>query len=182
MNYKTILLNGLWSQNPGLVQLLGLCPLLAISNTLENAVGLGLATIFVLILSNASISLIRSLVPDAIRLPVFVLIIAALTTCAELLVQALHYPLYQSLGIFLPLIDGAAQGVGFFLVLIALGGLRELLSRTLILVALPPGAFISLGLLVALHRALTEWVKNRHQTTNQNDHTERRVRTTGDIL
>lgn len=92
MNYKTILLNGLWSQNPGLVQLLGLCPLLAISNTLENAVGLGLATIFVLILSNASISLIRSLVPDAIRLPVFVLIIAALTTCAELLVQALHYP------------------------------------------------------------------------------------------
>ena len=206
MNYKTILLNGLWSQNPGLVQLLGLCPLLAISNTLENAVGLGLATIFVLILSNASISLIRSLVPDAIRLPVFVLIIAALTTCAELLVQALHYPLYQSLGIFLPLIvtnclilsraealarresvwistlDGAAQGVGFFLVLIALGGLRELLSRTLILVALPPGAFISLGLLVALHRALTEWVKNRHQTTNQNDHTERRIRTTGDIL
>ena len=206
MNYKTILLNGLWSQNPGLVQLLGLCPLLAISNTLENAVGLGLATIFVLILSNASISLIRSLVPDAIRLPVFVLIIAALTTCAELLVQALHYPLYQSLGIFLPLIvtnclilsraealarresvwistlDGAAQGVGFFLVLIALGGLRELLSRTLILAALPPGAFISLGLLVALHRALTEWVKNRHQTTNQNDHTERRVRTTGDIL
>jgi|TARA_B110000305_G_scaffold242214_1_gene321376 electron transport complex protein RnfE len=206
MNYKTILLNGLWSQNPGLVQLLGLCPLLAISNTLENAVGLGLATIFVLILSNASISLIRSLVPDAIRLPVFVLIIAALTTCAELLVQALHYPLYQSLGIFLPLIvtnclilsraealarresvwistlDGAAQGVGFFLVLIALGGLRELLSSTLILAALPPGAFISLGLLVALHRALTEWVKNRHQTTNQNDHTERRVRTTGDIL
>ena len=206
MNYKTILLNGLWSQNPGLVQLLGLCPLLAISNTLENAVGLGLATIFVLILSNASISLIRSLVPDAIRLPVFVLIIAALTTCAELLVQALHYPLYQSLGIFLPLIvtnclilsraealarresvwistlDGAAQGVGFFLVLIALGGLRELLSRTLILAALSPGAFISLGLLVALHRALTEWVKNRHQTTNQNDHTERRVRTTGDIL
>jgi electron transport complex protein RnfE len=206
MNYKTILLNGLWSQNPGLVQLLGLCPLLAISNTLENAVGLGLATIFVLILSNASISLIRSLVPDAIRLPVFVLIIAALTTCAELLVQALHYPLYQSLGLFLPLIvtnclilsraealarresvwistlDGAAQGVGFFLVLIALGGLRELLSSTLILAALPPGAFISLGLLVALHRALTEWVKNRHQTTNQNDHTERRVRTTGDIL
>jgi electron transport complex protein RnfE len=206
MNYKTILLNGLWSQNPGLVQLLGLCPLLAISNTLENAVGLGLATIFVLILSNASISLIRSLVPDAIRLPVFVLIIAALTTCAELLVQALHYPLYQSLGIFLPLIvtnclilsraealarresvwistlDGAAQGVGFFLVLIALAGLRELLSSTLILAALPPGAFISLGLLVALHRALTEWVKNRHQTTNQNDHTERRVRTTGDIL
>ena len=206
MKYKTIWLNGLWSQNPGLVQLLGLCPLLAISNTLENAVGLGLATIFVLILSNASISLIRSLVPDAIRLPVFVLIIAALTTCAELLVQALHYPLYQSLGIFLPLIvtnclilgraealarresvwistlDGMAQGIGFFLILIVLGSIRELLSDTLILAALPPGAFISLGLLVALHRTLTQWVQSQYQTTDKNDRSERRVRTTGDIL
>ena len=104
MKVMTVWLDGLWDRNPGLVQLLGLCPLLAVSNTIDNAVGLGLATIFVLVLSNASISLIRHLVEDAIRLPVFVLIIATLTTCAELLIQAFDYSLYQSLGIFLPLI------------------------------------------------------------------------------
>ena len=100
MKVMTVWLDGLWDRNPGLVQLLGLCPLLAVSNTIDNAVGLGLATIFVLVLSNASISLISHLAEDAIRLPVFVLVIAALTTCAELLVQAFDYPLYQSLGIF----------------------------------------------------------------------------------
>jgi len=103
MKVVTLWLDGLWDRNPALIQMLGLCPLLAVSNTVENAIGLGLATIFVLVLSNASISLIRNLVDDAIRLPVFVLVIAALTTCAELLVQAFDYPLYQSLGIFLPL-------------------------------------------------------------------------------
>lgn len=79
MKLSTVWLDGLWDRNPGLIQLLGLCPLLAVSNTLENAIGLGLATLFVLVLSNASISLIRTLVDDAIRLPIFVLVIAALT-------------------------------------------------------------------------------------------------------
>lgn len=69
MKLSTVWLDGLWDRNPGLIQLLGLCPLLAVSNTLENAIGLGLATLFVLVLSNASISLIRTLVDDAIRLP-----------------------------------------------------------------------------------------------------------------
>lgn len=205
MSARTIWAKGLWTQNPGLVQLLGLCPLLAVSNTFENALGLGLATLFVLVLSNASISLIRSLVPDAIRLPVFVLVIAALTTCAELLVQALHYPLYQSLGIFLPLIvtnclilgraealarresilvstlDGLAQGLGFLWVLVVLGILREALSDTLILAALPPGAFIALGLLVALHRVLHSFLRAQRQTTPTEDIASRRVRTTGDV-
>lgn len=204
MKLSTVWLDGLWDRNPGLIQLLGLCPLLAVSNTLENAIGLGLATLFVLVLSNASISLIRTLVDDAIRLPVFVLVIAALTTCAELLVQALDYQLYQSLGIFLPLIvtnclilgraealakqenivistiDGLAQGLGFFLVLVSLGALREWMSGTLILAALPPGAFIALGLLVAIH----QWIqgKLKQKPTEQSmDQTNRRVRTTGDI-
>jgi electron transport complex protein RnfE len=204
MKLSTVWLDGLWDRNPGLIQLLGLCPLLAVSNTLENAIGLGLATLFVLVLSNASISLIRTLVDDAIRLPIFVLVIAALTTCAELLVQALDYQLYQSLGIFLPLIvtnclilgraealakretivmstiDGLAQGLGFFLVLVSLGALREWMSGTLILAALPPGAFIALGLLVAIH----QWIqgKLKHKPTEQSmDQTNRRVRTTGDI-
>ena len=204
MKLSTVWLDGLWDRNPGLIQLLGLCPLLAVSNTLENAIGLGLATLFVLVLSNASISLIRTLVDDAIRLPVFVLVIAALTTCAELLVQALDYQLYQSLGIFLPLIvtnclilgraealakretivistiDGLAQGLGFFLVLVSLGALREWMSGMLILAALPPGAFITLGLLVAIH----QWIqgKLKQKPTEQSmDQTNRRVRTTGDI-
>ena len=204
MKLSTVWLDGLWDRNPGLIQLLGLCPLLAVSNTLENAVGLGLATVFVLVLSNASISLIRHLVDDAIRLPVFVLVIAALTTCAELLVQAFDCPLYQSLGIFLPLIvtnclilgraealarrepfltstmDGLAQGLGFFLVLVSLGALREWASETLILAALPPGAFIALGLLVALHQVIQSKLKHsRGQVLT--DTNERRVRTTGDI-
>ena len=204
MKLSTVWLDGLWDRNPGLIQLLGLCPLLAVSNTLENAIGLGLATLFVLVLSNASISLIRTLVDDAIRLPIFVLVIAALTTCAELLVQALDYQLYQSLGIFLPLIvtnclilgraealakretivistiDGLAQGLGFFLVLVSLGALREWMSGMLILAALPPGAFIALGLFVAIH----QWIqgKLRQKPTEQSmDQTNRRVRTTGDI-
>ena len=204
MKLSTVWLDGLWDRNPGLIQLLGLCPLLAVSNTLENAIGLGLATLFVLVLSNASISLIRTLVDDSIRLPVFVLVIAALTTCAELLVQALDYQLYQSLGIFLPLIvtnclilgraealakretvfmstiDGLAQGLGFFLVLVTLGALREWMSSTLILAALPPGAFITLGLLVALHQWIQGKLKQK-PTERSVDQTNRRVRTTGDI-
>ena len=204
MKLSTVWLDGLWDRNPGLIQLLGLCPLLAVSNSLENAIGLGLATLFVLVLSNASISLIRTLVDDSIRLPVFVLVIAALTTCAELLVQALDYQLYQSLGIFLPLIvtnclilgraealakretvfmstiDGLAQGLGFFLVLVTLGALREWMSSTLILAALPPGAFIALGLLVALHQWIQGKLKQK-PTERSVDQTNRRVRTTGDI-
>ncbi len=205
MDHMQIWRDGLWTRNPGLIQLLGLCPLLAVSNTLDNAVGLAMATVAVLVLSNASISLIRTTVAEHIRLPVFVLIIAALTTCAELIIAALDYSLYQSLGIFLPLIvtnclilgraealarrepvwistlDGLAQGMGFALVLICLGAVREWASDTLILAALPPGAFIALGLLVALHRALSRWIDSRRPRLAARNARSRRVRTTGDI-
>lgn len=205
MDHMHIWRDGLWTRNPGLIQLLGLCPLLAVSNTLDNAVGLAMATVAVLVLSNASISLIRTTVAEHIRLPVFVLIIAALTTCAELIIAALDYSLYQSLGIFLPLIvtnclilgraealarrepvwistlDGLAQGMGFALVLICLGAVREWASDTLILAALPPGAFIALGLLVALHRALSRWIDSRRPRLAARNARSRRVRTTGDI-
>ncbi len=205
MDHMQIWRDGLWTRNPGLIQLLGLCPLLAVSNTLDNAVGLAMATVAVLVLSNASISLIRTTVAEHIRLPVFVLIIAALTTCAELIIAALDYSLYQSLGIFLPLIvtnclilgraealarrepvwvstlDGLAQGMGFALVLICLGAVREWASDTLILAALPPGAFIALGLLVALHRALSRWIDSRRPRLVARNARSRRVRTTGDI-
>ena len=205
MTIKSIWLEGLWDRNPGLIQLLGLCPLLAVSNTLENAIALGLATLLVLVFSNASISLIRHLVNDNVRLPVFVLVIGALTTCAELLVQAFDYSLYKSLGIFLPLIvtnclilgraealarrenffvstmDGLAQGLGFFLVLIILGALRESLSGTLILVALPPGAFLTLGLLVAIHQSIQNYLSSRLRRSSPKTKRKRRVRTTGEV-
>lgn len=145
--------NGLWTNNPALVQLLGLCPLLAVTGTVVNALGLGLATMMVLIGSNIIVSLIRHHVGDAVRLPVFVIIIATFVTCAELLMKAYTYELYQILGIFIPLIvtncailgraeafaskqsvgiaalDGTMMGLGFLFVLLMLGGLRELLGQ-----------------------------------------------------
>ncbi len=150
VSYKDLSLNGLWKNNPALVQLLGLCPLLAVSGTVVNALGLGVATTLVLILSNASVSLIRNVVSDTVRLPTFVMIIASAVTCIELLMQAFAYELFLILGIFLPLIttncvilgradgfaakhalgpsmyDGFIMGVGFAAVLVVLGGLREL--------------------------------------------------------
>jgi electron transport complex protein RnfE len=150
VSYRELSLNGLWKNNPALVQLLGLCPLLAVSGSVVNAVGLGLATTLVLVTSNTAVSLIRNIVSDAVRLPAFVMIIAAAVTCTELLMQAFAYELYQILGIFLPLIttncvilgradafackhalapavyDGLVMGLGFSAVLILLGALREL--------------------------------------------------------
>lgn len=150
VSYADLSLNGLWKNNPAIVQLLGLCPLLAVSGSVVNAIGLGLATTMVLVISNTSVSLIRNIVSDAVRLPAFVMIIAAAVTCIELLMQAFAYELFQILGIFLPLIttncvilgradgfaaknslgpslyDGLIMGVGFAAVLILLGGMREL--------------------------------------------------------
>jgi electron transport complex protein RnfE len=150
--YQDIVKSGMWTNNPALVQLLGLCPLLAVSNSVVNALGLGLATILVLTGSNLTVSLLRNQVIEAIRLPAFVLIIAAFTTCAELLMQAFAYTLYQTLGIFIPLIvtnciilgraegfasknapvpallDGLMMGFGFTSVLLVLGMVRELLG------------------------------------------------------
>ncbi len=200
-SYSDIARDGLWKNNPGFVQLLGLCPLLAVSNSLVNALGLGLATIFVLVTSNVIISLIRDWVQPQVRIPVFVMVIAATVTAIELIMQAKLYELYKVLGIFIPLIttnciimgraeafaaknplpkalaDGLAQGLGFSAALVLLGIMREILGQgtllhnahllfgegardwtiTLIsnydgflLAILPPGAFLGLGLLIAL--------------------------------
>ena len=149
-SYRELSVNGLWKNNPAIVQLLGLCPLLAVTGSVVNAIGLGLATVFVLVSSNTAVSLIRNVVSDAVRLPTFVMIIAAAVTCIELLMQAFAYELYLILGIFLPLIttncvilgradgfarknpllpamyDGFIMGLGFMAVLVVLGGMREL--------------------------------------------------------
>jgi electron transport complex protein RnfE len=203
MSVREILQKGLVRENPGLVQLLGLCPLLAVSTTLGNALGLGIATLFVLVVSSVIASLVgRWLLPE-IRIGVFVTSIAAAVTIVQLLAAAWLPALHDSLGIFLPLIvtnclvlaraesfasrrgaaeaalDAAGMGLGFLLVLVSLGSIREILGhgslgadlgllfgketatgglrffaaeRGWILALLPPGAFILLGLMVAAHR------------------------------
>jgi electron transport complex protein RnfE len=200
-DYREIFRRGLWQENPGLVQLLGLCPLLAVSNTLINGLGLGIATIFVICATNVLVSMTRRWTHHDLRLPTFVLIIATFVTIVELLFKAYVFDLHLALGIFIPLIvtncvilgraesfasrqpviaalaDGLGHGIGFALVLVALGAAREIIgqgslfagaqmlfgpgaeSLTLsfsdrpagfLLAILPPGAFIGLALLIAL--------------------------------
>ena len=199
--YREITLNGLWKNNPGLVQLLGLCPLMAVTTNMVNGLGLGLATLVALVSSNVAISIVRHYISEEIRIPAFVMIIAANVTLIEMLIKAYFHDLYNILGIFIPLIvtncivigrseayaaknppihaglDSLMMGIGFMLVLMVLGGLRELVGngtlfseahlmfgeaarsltlsfgddfKGLLLAALPPGAFIGLGFLVAL--------------------------------
>ena len=151
--YKDILHNGVWKQNTGVVQLLGMCPLLDVSSTVVNGMSLGLATAVVMALSGAAIAPIRNYVPNEIRIPVFILIIAVLVTVVQYLMNAYMYGLYVVLGIFIPLIvtncivlarveafaskntmlpsalDGFAMGLGLTAVLGVLGAMRELLGK-----------------------------------------------------
>ena len=150
---KQIMVDGAWRQNTGLVVLLGLCPLLAVTNTLVNGLALGLATMLTLMVSNLSVSVMRGLLKPEIRIPAYVLIIASVVTVIELLMHAFFYDLYRILGIFIPLIvtncaiigraeafassngplpsliDGFATGLGFCITLVLLGSLRELSGR-----------------------------------------------------
>lgn len=209
---KELMKNGLWDNNPALVQLLGLCPLLAVSATVVNALGLGIATTLVLVGSSLIVSLVRQWVPKEIRIPVFVMIIASLVTCVQLLMNAFAYGLYQSLGIFIPLIvtnciiigraeayaskndpkpavlDGLWMGIGMTAVLVALGAMREVLGNgtlfdgaelllgdwatvlrievfsfdsSFLLAMLPPGAFLGVGLLIALKNIIDTKMKER---------------------
>ena len=150
--YKDVAWNGIWKQNTALIQLLGMCPLLAMSNSVVNGVGLGLATVFVMTMSNLIVSALRSLIPYEIRIPVFILIIAALVTITDLALNAFLHDLYLVLGIFIPLIvtncivlarveafaaknpviasaiDGAAMALGLTWALALLGAIRELIG------------------------------------------------------
>jgi electron transport complex protein RnfE len=231
--YRELSLNGLWKNNPAIVQLLGLCPLLAVTGSVVNAIGLGLATTLVLVCSNTAVSLIRNVVSEAVRLPAFVMIIASAVTCIELLMQAYTYELYQILGIFLPLIttncvilgradafasknpllpavyDGFIMGVGFSVVLVMLGALRELAGtgalfanmdllfgpaaagwkivlvgdyKEFLLAILPPGAFIFTGLLIAGKNLVDANIKSRQDALKEKPvKGARRVRVTGNI-
>ena len=203
---------GLWKNNPALVQILGLCPTLAVTTSATNALGLGIATTAVLMMSNLAISLVRSWVPNEIRIPVYVMIIAALVTCVQLLMIAYLFELYQALGIFIALIvtnciiigraeafanrnppllalfDGLMMGLGFTLILLLLGSVREILGQgtlfagadqllgpwaaTLkivlfqadagfLLAILPPGAFLALGFIIAIKNLIDARLSRR---------------------
>lgn len=232
-DFSTIVKNGLWDNNPALVQLLGLCPLLAVTGTVVNALGLGLATVLVLVCSNICVSLIRNYVADAVRLPAFVMIIASLVTCAELLMKAYTYELYEILGIFIPLIvtncailgradafacknpilpaatDGLMMGLGFTIVLVLLGAIREVVGQgtlfegmnlifgpvaeswkivliddysNFLFAILPPGAFVAMGLIIALKNVIDariEAAKVKQEPAKKAG--SKRVRVTGSI-
>lgn len=215
-DYQKILHNGLWKNNQALVALLGLCPLLAVSNNAINGLGLGLATLFVLVISNTLVSAIRHQISDEIRIPVFIAIIATMVTMVDLLMNAYFHTLHGILGIFIPLIvtncailaraeafaskntidravlDGLFMGVGFLIVLVILGAAREIIgsgtlfdqahlmfgeaARTwtihfsddyegVLLAILPPGAFIGLGLIIAVKNMID--LKQAQKKQNQ---------------
>ncbi|AML58739.1 electron transport complex subunit E [Serratia rubidaea] len=209
---KELMIQGLWKNNSALVQLLGLCPLLAVTSTATNALGLGLATTLVLMITNGSISALRRLVPSEVRIPIYVMIIAAAVSIVQMLINAYAFGLYQSLGIFIPLIvtncivvgraeavaarkpvnlaliDGLFIGLGATGAMFVLGSMRELIGNgtlfdgadmllgswakvlrievvhfdsPLLLAMLPPGAFIGLGLMLAVKYVIDEKMKAR---------------------
>lgn len=155
--FITQLKNGIFDNNPTLIQLLGLCPALAITTSLSNAIGMGVATTAVLICSNILISLLRKFIPSKVRIYTFVIIISGLVTALEMLMKSFFFELYASLGLFVPLIavnciilegadafasknrvipsaiDGLAMGLGFTVALIVISVIRELLGSGTIL-------------------------------------------------
>lgn len=187
MNYIKTITNGIIKENPTFVLLLGMCPTLATTTSGINGMSMGLATMFVLICSNFVISLIKNVVPDMVRIPVFVVVIAAFVSTLQMLMEAYLPSINKSLGIYIPLIvvsciilgraeafacknnplasicDGIGIGLGFTFALALLGAVRELIGAgtlfgiallpetcNVLLFVLPPGAFITLGYLIAI--------------------------------
>lgn len=186
-----IIVNGIIKENPIFVLLLGMCPTLATTSSAVNGMSMGLATMFVLICANITISLLKNLIPDMVRIPAYIVVIATFVTVVEMVMKAYVPALADSLGIFIPLIvvncivlgraeafasknkvfasslDGLGIGLGFTLALTLLGAVRELLGTGKIfsvtiypeqfgslLFVLAPGAFIALGLLIAVFNQL----------------------------
>ncbi len=193
ISYKENLFRGIIKENPVLVLLLGCCPTLGVTSSAINGIGMGVATAFVLVMSNLVISLVRNVIPDKVRIPSYIVIIAAFVTVVQLLMQAYTPALDEQLGIFIPLIvvncivlgraeafasrntvfasvlDGVGMGVGFTLALTLLGTIRELLGSLsvfgyklaeadgILIFVLAPGAFITLGFMIAV----MAWTKRK---------------------
>ena len=199
MNYIKTITNGIIKENPTFVLLLGMCPTLATTTSATNGMSMGLATMFVLICSNFVISLIKNVVPDMVRIPVFVVVIAAFVSILQMLMEAYMPSINKSLGIYIPLIvvnciilgraeafacknnplasicDGIGMGLGFTLALTLLGSVRELIGAgtlfgmtllpetcNVLLFVLPPGAFITLGYLIAIVNKLRGYPIRNH--------------------
>ena len=181
-------LRAAWQRNPATVQLLGLCPLLAVSNTVANAAGLALASAFVLTGSAVLVSLLRRCIPDTVRLPCFVLVIATFTTLVDLAMQAYAFDLYSRIALFVQIIvtncmilarieqvaaksalgttllDALGTACGFAGVILAVGAVREFIALGFPLAALPPGAFLVAGLLLGAARfAGLRWNARRNR-------------------
>ncbi|KAF0091159.1 MAG: electron transport complex protein RnfE [Fusobacteria bacterium] len=187
MKISDIFKDGIYRKNAILIMLLGMCPTLAVTTTLSNAIGMGISVIVILTLSNISISIMRKVIPAAVRIPAYIGIIAALVTIIEMLIHAYVPTLYVSLGIYLPLIvvnciileraesfasknnilhstiDGIAVGIGFTLAMLLIAFFRELLgtgailgftilpaSTNMLIMILPPGAFLTLGIILGV--------------------------------
>ena len=168
-----VITNGVFRENVAYVQLLGLCPLLAVSNTVANAIGLAAASSFVLIMSSLLVSIFRGFIVSNYRLPTFVLIVGSMTSVVTLLMEAFTFPLYARVALFVQiivtncmilgrietissksnvttsLVDAIATSLGFALALITLGGIREILGYFVPLASLPAGSFIVAGILLA---------------------------------
>lgn len=187
MSLMNTFTRGFWRDNPVFKLLLGLCPVLAVTTSAENGLGMGLATTFVLLCANIVVSLLRNIIPGKVRIPSFIVIIASFVTVVQLTMEAYLYDLHKSLGIFIPLIvanclilgraeafasksplkdsvvDALGMGIGFTLALFVLGAVREIFGagsllgvallgggyQPFLLMILPPGAFITLGFLLA---------------------------------
>ena len=211
-DFKENAREGIWTKNIVLSQLLALCPLLAVTGTATNGLGMGLATVVVLVLSGTFVSLFRNIITPEVRIADFVLIIASIVTLVDMVMNAWLHELYKVLGLFIPLIvtncavlgraesfaskntvgpaafDGLMMGLGFTLVLVVLGGSREILAsgtlfsnaamllgngfaflemtlipgyRGFLLFALPSGGFIVLGFILAGKRMLDRWLEAR---------------------
>ena len=187
MNAKNIIKNGLVKENPTWVLILGMCPTLATTTSAINGMMMGLATAFVLMMSNIVISLLKSVIPDKVRIPAFIVVIATFVTIVQMVMQAYMADMYETLGLFIPLIvvncivlgraeafaskngvwhsalDGIFMGLGFTWALTLIGMVRELLGTGcifghsliggadgMLMMILPPGGFLALGLLMAL--------------------------------
>lgn len=176
---------GIFKNNPTFRLVLGLCPTLAVTTSVENAVGMGLAATFVLVCSNGLVSALRKLIPDAVHIPCYIVIIAAFVTTVDMLMQAYLPALSDSLGIFIPLIvvnciilgraeafasknpvlpslaDGLGSGLGFTLSLTLIGAIRQFAGGYVTMAILPAGGFIVFGLVLALFNRIGEWNARR---------------------
>ena len=191
MKALTLIKNGMFNENPTFRLVLGMCPTLATTISIENGLGMGLATMSVLVASNALIAAIRKLIPGQVRIPCYIVVIASLVTVVEMVMKAFVPALYESLGIFIPLIvvnciilgraeafaaknsvinsvfDGLGMGLGFTLALLLVSMVRQIIGGVAVLSILPAGGFIVFGLLLGVFNTLSRKIGQRKEAKSE---------------